>query len=332
MDKAKIAVFCVGGAANYKAHSLQMTSKAYQLAKEKDAEVIFCYIGSNDPDYFEQVSQCGADKIEFYQNDGEPGIRSHIMCEWGEFLLKKYDFKIALFMAEECGKRVAAILSARFECGLTADCINVTYNDDNPFFYRTALNDAVVAKIRCTNETLQLATIREGIFEEERISKTKAELNVWESSVELKNDHIEVLEKKEKTQPENVCLSKSKIIFGVGRGAAEKNTLLRIEKIAQKCGAELVGTRPVVEEGILPKSRQVGQSGRSIAPDLYVAFGISGVSQHIVGIKKAKVIVAVNKDHDVPIFNFANYAFVGDVNIMLKELEEINFCIWREKC
>ena len=104
MDKEKIAVFWVEDADNYKAHLLHMKWKLYQLAKEKEAEVIFCYIGSNDPDFFEQAGQCGANKI-------------------------------VLFMAEKCGKRVAAILSTRLECGLIADYIDVTYSDDNIIFF-----------------------------------------------------------------------------------------------------------------------------------------------------------------------------------------------------
>ena len=294
-----------------------------KVKNAKGIEVILCYIGRYDPLFFEQAEQCGANMIEFYQSDDNPVLRSCIMCEWGELLLKKYNFKIVFFMAEECGKRIAATLSARFGCGLTADCIDVTYNDENVIFHRTALNDTMVVKIKCINETIQLATIREGVFKEEHICESRGELHVWENPVELKNNHIELLEKKERTQPESIDISKAKIIFGVGRGAIKKSTLSRIEQIAKKCGAELIGTRPVIEEGILPKSRQVGQSGRSIAPDLYVALGISGVSQHIVGIKKAKVIVAVNKDYDAPIFNFADYAFVGDIDTMMEELEKI---------
>lgn len=322
MEKERIAVFCVQGAVNYKSHAKQMTSKAYELAKNKGAEVIFCYIGSEDQDFFEQIGYCGAHKIEFYNSIDELTIRNRIMCEWGEILLKNYQFKIVLFMAEECGQRVAAVLSTRLQCGLTADCIDVTYNGQEIIFSRTALNDAVVANIRCTNEKLQLATIHEGVFEEAHNVSKHAEIHLWEQVIELKSDNIELLEKRNKALPENVDLSKSRIIFGIGRGVMESDALSRIQKFAKKCNAELVGTRPVIENGILPKSRQVGQSGRSIAPDLYVAFGISGVSQHIVGIKKSKVIVAVNKDINAPVFHFADYALVGDVNIILDELEK----------
>ncbi len=322
MEKEKIAVFCVEGAVNYKPHARQMISKAYWLAKEKEAEVVFCYIGKEDKEFFHEIGQCGADKIEFYQSESELTVRTRIMCEWGEDLLKTYQFLIVLFMAEECGQRVAAVLSTRLQSGLTADCIDVSYQSNDTIFSRTALNDAVVANIKCTNEKLQLATIHEGVFQEDLTKPDHALVHLWEEKMKLEKDNIELLERKEKAPVENVDLSKAKIIFGIGRGAMENSILTRIKELAKKCNAELVGTRPVVENGILPKSRQVGQSGRTIAPDLYVAFGISGVSQHIVGIKKSKLIIAINKDKDAPLFQFADYALVGDIRSIIDQLDE----------
>lgn len=325
MNKENIAVFCVEGAINYKAHSLQMISKTSQIAKEKNSSVVFCYIGADDKEFFDKAGKCGADVIEFYPSYDDKITRCSIMCEWCDLLLEKYKFKLAFFMSEEYGKRVAAVLSTRYECGLTADCINVTCDDNNILFYRTALNDAIVAKIKCTNNTFQLASIREGVFKEEYTNK-EALLYKNKAYIKIKSNPVEVVDKKEKKLAENVDLSKTKIIFGIGRGACDDKTLSVIKDIAQKYGAELVGTRPVIEEGILPKCRQVGQSGRSISPNLYVAFGISGVSQHIVGIKKAKCIVAVNNDSNAPIFNYADYALIGDVGIILEELSNKNIC------
>lgn len=319
MNKESIAVFCIEGAVNYYTHSLQMISKAAQIAKENDSNVVFCYVGNYDQDLFDKAGKCGADIVEFYPCDSDKLERCHVMCEWCEELLNKYRFTIAFFMSEEYGKRVAAILSTRYECGLTADCINVTYDEDGVIFYRTALNDAIVAKIKCTNDTFQLASIREGVFKEE-YSDHEAVIVKNEKNVEDKASTYKIIAKTERKPAENVDLSKAKIVFGIGRGACDDETLLLIKNVAKKYRAELVGTRPVIEDGILPKCRQVGQSGRSISPDIYVAFGISGTSQHIVGIKKAKCIIAVNNDSNANIFNYSDYAIIGDIKELLEAL------------
>lgn len=319
MNKESIAVFCIEGATNYKAHSLQMITKASQITKGKNTNVVFCYIGSYDKVFFDIAGKCGADVVEFYPSDDDKLMRCYIMCEWCDKLLDKYRFKFAFFMGEEYGKRVAAVLSTRYECGLTADCINVTYDEEGIVFYRTALNDAIVAKIKCTNDVFQLATIREGVFKEE-YSNSNTEVVVNEAYVEKQTATYKIIAKKEREPVENVDLSKAKIVFGIGRGACNNETLALIRDIAKKYRAELVGTRPVIEEGILPKCRQVGQSGRSISPDIYIAFGISGTSQHIVGIKKSKCVIAVNNDSNAPIFNYADYAIIGDIKEILDAL------------
>ncbi|MBA2213297.1 electron transfer flavoprotein subunit alpha/FixB family protein [Sellimonas intestinalis] len=325
MNKENIAVFCIEGAVNYKAHSLQILSKAAQITKEKNTNVILCYIGNYDKFFFEKAGKCGADVIEFYPSDDDKLVRCNIMCRWCDKLLEKYKFKFAFFMGEEYGKRVAAILSTRYECGLIADCINVTYDEEGIFFYRIALNDAIVAKIKCTNDVFQLASIREGVFKEE-YTDNEAVVVQNEAYIKKETSSVKIIEKKNKKPVENVDLSKAKIIFGIGRGACDDETLSLLRNVANKYGAELVGTRPVIEDGILPKCRQVGQSGRSIAPDLYVAFGISGTSQHIVGIKKAKCIIAVNNDRNVQIFKYADYAMIGNIKEILEDFCNKNIC------
>lgn len=112
----------------------------------------------------------------------------------------------------------------------------------------------------------------------------------------------------------------SKVVFAIGRGVKEKYTADIIKKLAYKYKAGLIGTRAAVEEGLIDKEQQVGQSGASICPDVYVGFGISGASQHMVGIRNAKLVIAVNSDENAPIFNFADYAIVDNLNNVIKNL------------
>ena len=130
---------------------------------------------------------------------------------------------------------------------------------------------------------------------------------------------MEVIKIEKLVQKSKAPLDFSNIVFGIGRGVNE-DTYEIIKKLAQKIGAEIAGTRAVVEAGVMGKERQVGQSGINISPNVYVAFGISGATQHIVGIKNAKLVIAINQDENATIFDYADYKVVADVNDIAKAL------------
>lgn len=307
-------------------HTLQVLTKARELANDSNKQLLLLFVGEEKQEYFETASKYGVDKIIFCNCKEELGIWgfSDIVTE----AINVHNPDTVFFLADTFGKGVAAIISTRFGAGLTADCIEIVYdpNDKKFNFLRAALSDSVIAKITCINCDLQLCTIKKDVFVQKEQTNWKqaniTNLNVDLSSI-FSDEKPEILEVSQITETKKVDITKFPIVFGIGRGASTASNLQAINKLAEKYGACVVGTRAVVEENIITKEFQVGQSGKSISPKIYVAFGISGASQHLVGIKNAGTIIAVNTDKNAPICQYADYAIIDDVNNVLGEIEKL---------
>lgn len=178
----------------------------------------------------------------------------------------------------------------------------------------------------CINSEIEMCTVKNNVFNiGHNIDKKPVNIEFYdykgdrESNISLYTTINRVLNK----EKNNDDFTSSKLVFVVGRGVKGTETLNLLRKVASKYGAQILGTRAAVEEYLIEKNRQVGQSGISICPDIYVGFGVSGASQHIVGIKNSKIIIAVNKDKSAPIFNYADYAIIEDVTTILLELDKL---------
>ncbi len=241
-------------------------------------------------------------------------------------MIKEKQPSLLMFLDNQFAKVVAASLSSRFESGLTADCIDVELDEYGKFiFSRAALNDTVVARIKCINSNFQMCTIKKNSIPipEAKLENVCGKIEKFDIKIddELNNSSIEIIERVIRKDENKIDLNSAKVVLAVGRGVKSLETVSLIKKIAKKLNAEVIATRAAVEDGIIEKERQVGQSAISICPNIYFGFGISGASQHMVGIKNAKIIIAVNSDKEAPIFNYADYAIVDDLNNVLKELD-----------
>jgi electron transfer flavoprotein alpha subunit len=256
------------------------------------------------------------------------------VCDILASVIRQHEPAVVLFPATDWGKAVAAKLSVRLDVGLTADCIDVTLEDDFSF-YRTAMNQTMLAKIRYINCNIRMGTIKKDVF----VKKT------WEygttgkietfptllSNDDLDHSFLEILECVQIPQKIGMDLEKVSIAFCVGRGVKKKETCDRISQLAMRCGAGIIGTRAAVEMGLIEKERQIGQSGNSIAPKIYLGFGVSGASQHIVGIKNADLIIAVNTDKKATIFDYADYQIIEDLEDVIAEMEKQLLLVKRER-
>ena len=307
-------------------HMAQMISKARNLADESGHLVSVLYIGDKKESTIKEISECGADLLIFGMGCKYVGMWQYSYIITG--LIKKRKPELILFQASNFGKDIAAIISTRFEAGLTADCIDILYDSKEGFrFVRAAICDSVIAQISCINCNINMGTVKEGVFE---IYKTerKSDIQVLSFTVE---DHENVYDKnvicldtREVEQATNeININEYATVFCIGRGASSPECVKAIYALAKKYHACVVGTRPIIEEGIMKRECQVGQSGKSISPQLYVGFGVFGASQHLVGIRNAKKIIAVNKDPNAPIFDYADYSIVADVKEILNELYKI---------
>jgi len=305
-------------------HILQLLNKANILAKQINVDVFVISIGKYDEYTLKRLFQFGATNVLFCENDNcDEAIHSNIL---GNMIQEKKP-GLLIFPATQFSKVVAATLSSRFEAGLTADCIDIELDTEGIFiFSRAALNNSVIARIKCANFKIQMCTVKENVFPllecttEKNVCIEKFNYSIGEI---FEFPKIDIL-KKSLIQKENtVSLNLAKVVFAVGRGVNNGETIKLIRKVAKKYKAEIIGTRGAVEEGLVERSRQVGQSGISICPNVYIGFGISGASQHMVGIKNSKIIIAINSDENAPIFNYADYSVLDDVKSVLKELDSL---------
>lgn len=314
-------------------HVLQMTSKARMLADSKNAcskesdynlQVTVLCIGPEKKEDYEILLEYGADRVLTCFT--EEKITTNLFCNIIFQVVKKENIMAVFYPASGFGKQVAAVLSTRFEAGLTADCIDIFFDEQSQMcFSRAAMNDSIIARIKCINNPLMMCTVKKNVFTKQRQDRAGS-ISIFSYEMEEDDkDPVEVIESYpiENDSQETVNLDQYSTVFGVGRGVKDKKTYQRICTVAKKCGAVVVGTRAVVEEGLVTKDYQVGQSGKSISPKIYVCFGVSGACQHIVGIKNAELIIAVNNDKDAAIFQYADYKVIEDLNLILGEMERL---------
>lgn len=223
---------------------------------------------------------------------------------------------VVLFGATPRGREVAPRVAAELDAGLTADCTELSLDGRDLLMTRPAFGGNVVATIRCTSYP-QIATVRPGTFpvpepEEDR----RGTVIYWQSTSRVLKDIVSS-ETKTGTGDD---ITKARILVSLGAGIRKESVPIA-ESVAEKLGGTVSCSRKLVEKGWFPPSRQVGQSGKTVAPEIYLAFGISGSVQHLAGIGSAKRIIAVNKDVDAGISEVADEIIVGDADAILRELD-----------
>jgi electron transfer flavoprotein alpha subunit len=214
-------------------------------------------------------------------------------------------------------------LAASLGKGMIGDCIAYRYENGKLIFVRQMFQGKTVADVVFEGASPWFATFQAGAFRADLVAQGASKANVTALPVELKPEQI-------RTKPleifreakQAVDLTQAPIIVSVGRGIKAPENIPMAEKLAKLLGGELAASRPICDEGWLPMDRQVGSSGQTVAPKLYLALGISGAIQHVVGMKGSRVIAAINKDQNAPIFEVADYGIVGDIFEIVPALTE----------
>lgn len=291
----------------------QLLGKASDLANQKHAEVTVISIGAADGEGFQKLFQYGADHVLYAEySGGQKEEAADILKQ----MLDRYMPEMIIFPGDADGKYLASVCSTAFRAGLTADCIDITVDGSGEYIYsRAALNSSVIARIKCMNSPIQMCTVKHNVFMK-KLQDICKNTDIQKFEYE-RNDvpvtAIQVLDKfMGKMDQGEIEWQTAKVLFCVGRGVSHPETVTKIKWIAEAYGAELAGTRAAVEENVIGKERQVGQSGVSVCPDIYIGLAVSGSSQHMVGIKNAKLVIAINKDERASIFQYADYKIIGD--------------------
>jgi len=230
------------------------------------------------------------------------------------------DVDTVLFAGSVLAADVAAGLAARLGAGLNWDLVDIESQDGNLVGKRPALSDSVYADVGWTAEP-RLALFRSGAFDPK---PTGGQAEVEEMTVELQDfSTAATMVEQAHEEREGPSIEDADVVVAGGRGLGEAGNFSLVEDLAKALGGAVGATRAVVDAGWYPYAAQVGQTGRTVAPKLYIAAGISGAIQHKVGMQSAGTIVAINKDPNAPIFEFADFGVVGDLHEIVPKLTEL---------
>ena len=299
----------------------ELMNKARELSRVKTQKVNVLILGENVKALAEELTHYDCDEV-FYIEDKQlssynTDAYTHAVSEF----IKVKNPEIILIGATAQGRDLAPRVAARNKTGLTADCTALEIDEDGTFLMtRPAFGGNLMATITCTKHTPRMSTVRPGVFPKGQRSEKAyceaKEITVDFSTVQIRGRLIETI--KEKKQTANI--SESKVLIAGGRGMGGKKGFELLHKLAELMGGTIAASRPVIDQGWVDKAYQVGQTGKTVRPRLYIACGISGALQHIAGMQESDFIIAINKNEDAPIMKIADLAIVGDVHKILPEM------------
>ncbi len=304
--------------------AFELVSEGRKLADKLGEKLSAVLLGDNVKSLADQLIASGADQV-FVIEDKE--LKDYNTEPYAIALQKLADSEkpeIILIGATNNGRDLGPRLSAKLKTGLTADCTELCIDEEKRLLLQTrpAFGGNLMATIICPNHRPQMATVRPGVMkraEEDANRQGKViDFGVDFSNANIKTKIREIV----KANKQTINLEEAKIIVSGGRGLGEAEGFKLIEELAEVLGGEVGSSRACVDTGWIDQAHQVGQTGKNVQPDLYIACGISGAIQHLAGMAKSKTIVAINKDENAAIFDVADYAIVGDVYKVLPELIE----------
>jgi len=308
--------------------ALELLGEGRKLADKKKTKLSAIFIGHGITDKAKELIAYGAD-IVYIADD--PGLKDFNDDSYAAILMtlaKQHKPEIILAGATAIGRSFFPKVASALHTGLTADCTALDIDTESGHLHQTrpAFGGNIMATIVSPNHRPQMATVRHKVMKPapRNDSRTGDIVEVrYTHSGDLRTRVIKTIE--ELTETVNIC--EADIIVAGGRGLGGAKNFQMIEELAKALGGAVAATRGAVDEGWIPYSHQVGQTGKTVCPKLYIACGISGAIQHIAGMQSSEVIVAINKDPDAPIFNVATYGIVGDVHevvpIIIKKIKEL---------
>ena len=282
-------------------------------------------LGHNIKDKANDIIKHGADKVIVVDDALLEGYSTQFYADALTQVINKFKPDSFLTGATVLGRDLAPRVAARLNAGLTADATQIEMDPEKKdeallLVTRPTFGGNLFGTIVCPDTRPQMATIRPNVFAMDAVDETRSG-EVIEFTPEFEDKEAKVVLKKviEKVV-EGIDITKCDILVGAGRGA--EDCLELVEAVAQELGGAMCVSRAVVDDGFADKAIQVGQTGKTVRPSLYIACGISGACQHVAGMEKSDMIIAINRDPQAEIFNIANMGFIGDVKEVLPALKE----------
>ncbi len=315
--------------------AFELLGEAKNLASVLGQKVVAVLVGYNVKDLADQLAVYGADQVIVVDDKELEVYRTEPYTHALSCVINEFKPEIMLVGATAIGRDLGPRVSARVETGLTADCTSLeignfplvampgkTQKANQLLMTRPAFGGNTIATIACPDNRPQMATVRPGVMQKiEPIADAKAEVIEYNPGFTPDSKYVEILEIV-KNVADVVDIQDAKILVSGGRGVGSPENFALLEELAAVVGGTVSCSRAVVDSGWKPKDLQVGQTGKTVRPQVYFAIGISGAIQHVAGMEESDVIIAVNKDEDAPIFDVADYGIVGDLNKIVPLLTE----------
>ncbi len=313
--------------------AFELLGKAKDLAKDLNTDVTAVLIGSGVKDLATPLAEYGADKVIIVDDPELKDYRTEPYAHALASVINEYKPEIMLVGATAIGRDLGPRVSARVATGLTADCTVLEIGDfplvakegeeqlhNQLLMTRPAFGGNTIATIACPYNRPQMATVRPGVMQKiAPISGATAEIIEYNPGFTKNDNYVEILDIV-KAVSDTKDIMDAKILVSGGRGVGSKENFKIMEDLAEVLGGTVSCSRAVTDSGWLPKDLQVGQTGKTVRPNVYFAIGISGAIQHVAGMEESDLIIAINKDESAPIFDVADYGIVGDLNKIVPKL------------
>lgn len=313
----------------------ELLGKAKDLAADLDTQVTAVLLGSNIKGLADSLAEYGADRLIVVDDPVLETYRTEPYAQALTAVINEYKPEIMLVGATAIGRDLGPRVSARVGTGLTADCTKLEIGDFplNPLpnkeqkhnqllMTRPAFGGNTIATIACPDNRPQMATVRPGVMQKiDPVKGAKAEVVEFNPELKENNCYVEILDIV-KEVAEVADIQQAKILVSGGRGVGSKENFKILQDLADALGGTVSCSRAVVDNGWMPKDLQVGQTGKTVRPNVYFAIGISGAIQHTAGMEESDIIIAINKDESAPIFDVADYGIVGDLNKIVPLITE----------
>ena len=315
--------------------ALELIGEGKRLAEKLATEVTAVLVGSDVKGLADELAAYGADKVIVVDDPELKEYRTEPYAHALSSVINKYKPEILLVGATAIGRDLGPRVSARVHTGLTADCTSLEIGDFpiNPIpgkeqkhnqllMTRPAFGGNTIATIACPNTRPQMATVRPGVMQKiTPIAGAKANVIEFNPGFTPNNRYVTIKEVV-KAVSNVVDIMDAKILVSGGRGVGSKENFAMLQELADAVGGVVSCSRACVDNGWCDKEQQVGQTGKTVRPNVYFAIGISGAIQHVAGMEESDLIIAINKDENAPIFDVADYGIVGDLHKIVPQLTE----------
>jgi len=302
--------------------TFEMLGKGWELAENTGGKLVAVLLGYGVEDYAETLSSY-ADKVLYFENEGLKNFNAEVYQRVLSQLIRERKPRLIMMGHTGFGMDLAPALATELNIPLATDCIDLFFEDGKLVAVRQIYGGKVNAEVVLKESETYMMTVRSASFKAGEPRAEKGEIEKISVSSELTETPHKVFVEYIEPPKGEVDITAADIIVAVGRGIRDEKNIPLIEELAKVIGGVLACSRPIVDKGWLPKDRQVGSSGKTVRPKVYIAIGISGAFQHIVGMKDSELIIAINKDPRAPIFQFSDYGIVDDLFKVVPELTKI---------